>query len=110
MYKVRATYVPRDGMRFDLDYYFRVHVPLARRQAAGKLRILKIEVETGAVPLMQPDARLSPCVFCIYLRDRDDVEAFRRFLTSADTDPMRRDVPAYTNCDLEWAVCEVHEV
>ena len=29
MYKIRATYLPKPGMRFDLDYYFRVHVPMA---------------------------------------------------------------------------------
>ena len=110
MYKVRATYLPRPDMQFDLEYYFRVHVPLAKEQAAGRLNIVKLEVETGCTALMDPTEELSPCVFCIYFKDHEDVETFRRFMAGPGTDPMRADVPRYTNCELEWSVCEVREV
>jgi hypothetical protein len=96
-------------MRFDLEYYFRVHVPLARRHAPQTPEILKIEVESGTTLLLDGDRRLAPCVFCLYFRDRADVEAFRRFLTGPGTEAMRRDVPNYTNCELEWSVCEVRD-
>ena len=46
MYRVRATYLPRDDMQFDYEYYFREHVALAQKQTSGKLNIVKIEVET----------------------------------------------------------------
>jgi hypothetical protein len=110
MYKVRATYLPRPGMTFNLDYYFRVHVPLAQQQAAGRLNIVKLEIESGATALMNPDQALAPCVFCIYFKGLEDVETFRRFMAGPGTDPMRADVPRYTNCELEWSVCEVREV
>jgi hypothetical protein len=49
-------------------------------------------------------------VFTLYFASPEDVEAFRHFLASANTEPLRRDVPRYTNCELEWTVCEVIEV
>jgi hypothetical protein len=110
MYKVRATYLPREGTWFDMDYYLREHVPLARAQTEGRLNIARIEVEAGTSLLMEPAEARSPCVFSLYFASPEDVEAFRRFLTSADTEPLRRDVPRYTNCELEWTVCEVIEV
>jgi uncharacterized protein (TIGR02118 family) len=110
MYKVRATYLPRKDMRFDMDYYLREHVPLAKARTAGKLNISRIEVEAGATLLMEPGERCSPCVFCLYFASREDVEAFRHFLNSTDTELLRQDVPRYTNCELEWTVCEVNEV
>lgn len=110
MYKIRATYLPRDEMTFDRDYYFRVHVPLAKAQAEGRIAIRKIEVETGAELLLEPGEKRSPCAFCLYFDTRDDVERFRRFLVGPATRPMREDVPRYTNCELEWTVCEVTQV
>ncbi len=109
MYKVRATYLPRPGMTFDLEYYFRVHVPLAQRQGEGRLNIVRLEVESGATLLMDPEQVRAPCVFSIYFRERGDVEKFRDFLAGPGTEPMRRDVPNYTNCEIEWSVCEVRE-
>lgn len=109
MFKVRATYLPRPDMKFDFDYYFRVHVPLAMQQGKGRIRILKIEVETGSTSLMEPGERLSPCVFSIYFAEQQDVAEFRDFMRSSGTDPMREDVSRYTNCELEWTVCQVQE-
>lgn len=110
MFKVRATYLPRSDMRFDLDHYFRVHVPLAKAQADGRVNVRKIDVETGATLLLDPEVQRAPCVFSIYFDTAEDVEAFRRFLLSPATAPMREDVPKYTNCELEWTVCEVTDV
>lgn len=110
MYRICATYLPRAGMHFDLEYYFRVHVPLSKRQTAGRIRIVKMEVETGVTALMNSADVRSPCVFCIYLPEREDVDAFRRFLAGPDTEPLRQDVALYTNCELEWTVSEVREV
>lgn len=109
MFKVRATYLPRQDMEFDFEYYFRVHVPLAQREGQGRIKPVKIEVETGCETLMAPGEPKSPCVFCIYFAEQQDVEGFRRFLASSGTDPMREDVRNYTNCELEWTVCEVRE-
>lgn len=110
MYKVRATYLPREDMHFDLDYYFKVHVPLSKQQAEGKINIVKIDVESSAELLLEPGVKTSPCVFSIYFNNREDVEQFRKFMRGPGVDAMREDVPKYTNCDLEWTVCEVQEV
>lgn len=110
MFKVRATYLPRADMHFDLEYYLRVHVPLAKAQGRGRLDIRRIEVEAGAVLLDDPSARRAPCVFCLYFDTARDVEAFRQFMSGPHVEPMRADVPRYTNCELEWTVCEVHEL
>ena len=35
MYSIRATYIPREDMSFDRDYYVKHHIPLAQKQLAG---------------------------------------------------------------------------
>ena len=109
MYKVRATYLPKEDMTFDLDYYFRVHVPLAQKQGAGRINIVKIDVESDTELLMAPGVKRTPCVFSIYFNDEEDVNAFRAFMASDAVKPMREDVANYTNCEIEWTVCEVTE-
>jgi hypothetical protein len=110
MFKVRASYLPRADGWFDLDYYLREHVRLARQQTDGRLDILRIEVESHSTALLDPALKLAPCVFCLYFREHADVDAFRAFLSSPAVEPLRADVPRYTNCELEWTVCEVREV
>jgi len=110
LYKVKATYLPRDSMEFDFEYYFRKHVPLAKSQADAGLNILGIDVESKAELLMQPGVKSSPCIFSIYLEHKRDVDVFREFMASEAVAPMREDVVNYTNCELEWTVCEVTEV
>ncbi len=111
MYKVRATYLWREDMRFDFDHYFRVHVPLARRQhALGGLQVLRMEIETGATSLLDPAQGRSPLAYSLYFRTLDDIEAFRRYMQSPLTEPLKADVGRYTNCALEWTVSEVREL
>ena len=110
MYKVRATYLPRSDMVFDVEYYFRVHVPLAKAQTAGRVNILRIDVETDAALLFNPEGKRAPCVFSVYFDTEQDVEQFRDFLGSEQVEPLRDDVANYTNCELEWTVSKVNDV
>lgn len=110
MYKVKATYLPRENMRFDLDYYFKTHVPLAKENSSDKLNIVRIDVESEAELLLDPDTKCTPCVFSIYFNNKEDVETFRNVMRSSAIEPMRKDVEQYTNCEIEWTVCEVQEV
>ena len=110
MYKIKATYLPREDMTFDLDYYFRVHVPMAASKIDPGIAVLKVEVESKAESLLEPGAKATPCVFAVYLPDRKDVDRFRALLQSDAVNPLREDVPKYTNCELEWTVSEVTEV
>lgn len=109
-YKIRATYLPRPDMTFDMAYYLREHVALARRQTAGRVPIRRMDVEMGTALLMGSGPAQTPCVFSVYLDTLEDVETFRRFLQSDAVEPLRRDVAQYTDCDLEWTVCEVRDV
>ena len=109
MFKIRATYLPRQDMVFDLDYYFRVHVPLAAAHLDPGIAVQKIEVESDAEFLLEPGRKATPCAFTVYLPDRKTVDRFREFLQSDGVAPMKADVPKYTNCELEWTVCEVTE-
>ena len=110
MYKIRATYLPRAEMRFDLEYYHRVHVPLARATTAGRFNIRAMDVESDAVMLTDATVKRAPCVLSLSFDSLDDVDGFRRLLLSNDVEALRADVPRYTNCDLEWTLSEVREV
>jgi uncharacterized protein (TIGR02118 family) len=109
-YRIRATYLPRAEMRFDLEYYFRVHVPLARQTTAGRVNIRSMAVESNAVLLTDPSAKRAPCVLSLTFDSPEDVDAFRRLLLSQDVNALCADVPRYTNCDLEWTLSEVRDV
>jgi hypothetical protein len=110
MYKVRATYLWRPGMVFDLDYYFRVHVPLAQAQTRGRVNIRRIEVESETTLLLDRGVTRSPCAFSMYFDTAEDVARYLAFFRSDGVAPLRDDVPNYTNCELEWTVSKVHDV
>ena len=109
MYVIRATYLPRDGMRFDTDYYIRVHMPLARKELAGRANFVKMHAEFDLRVLMDGDALRSPCIFALYVESAADVEAFRKFRSGPHVAPLKLDVPKYTNCTSEWTVARVEE-
>jgi len=110
MFRIRATYLPRKDMVFDLDHYFREHIPLARKITAGKVNIRRMGVELNAALLLEDGVTATPCVLCVDVDSMEDVAAFRRLLQSDDVEPLRKDVPRYTNCTLEWTVSEIRDV
>lgn len=110
MYRIRATYLPRDDMKFDHEYYFREHVALAQKQTAGKVNIKKIEVESEEELLLETGDKCSPLVFILHLETLKDVEQFRQFFQTPDIVPLFEDVPKYTNCEIKWTVSKLHEV
>ena len=109
MYVIRATYLPRDGMHFDADYYMRVHMPLARRLLGGRVNFVKMHAEFDMRVLMDGAELRSPCIFVLYVDSAADVEAFRRFRSGPQVEPLKLDVPKYTNCKSEWTVARVME-
>ena len=106
MYSIRATYIPREDMHFDRDYYIKHHIPLAQKQLAGRVRYLQMHAEFDMRVLMEEDLR-SPCVFVLYVETKEDVEAFREFRRGSEVVPLREDIEKYTNCTPEWTVAEV---
>ena len=107
MYSIRATYIPREDMHFDRDYYIKHHIPLAQKQLAGRVRYLQMHAEFDMRVLMEEEDLRSPCVFVLYVETREDVEAFREFRRSSEVVPLREDIEKYTNCIPEWTVAEV---
>ncbi|MDE0755777.1 MAG: hypothetical protein OSB26_14120 [Woeseiaceae bacterium] len=107
MYSIRATYIPRENMRFDRDYYLENHIPLAQRQLAGRVRYLQMHAEFDMHVLLDGDALRSPCVFVLYVETLEDVSAFNSFRLSSDVVPLREDIDKYTNCVPEWTMAEV---
>ena len=107
MYSIRATYVPREDMYFDRDYYIEHHIPLAKKQLTGRIRYLQMHAEFAMHVLMEGKELRSPCVFVLHVETKEDVEAFREFRRSPDVVPLREDIKKYTNCVPEWTVAEV---
>lgn len=111
MFKIRATYQPREDLKFDYEHYFNVHVPLARQQhALGGLKVLRMEVETESRSLLDSKDITSPLAYSLYFESMEDIEVFRKYLQSPFTEPLREDVANYTNCELVWSFSEVHEL
>ena len=107
MYSIRATYIPREDMHFDRDYYIKHHIPLAQKQLAGRVRYLQMHAEFDMRVLTEEEDLRSPCVFVLYVETKEDVEAFREFRLGSEVVPLREDIEKYTNCVPEWTVAEV---
>ena len=78
MYSIRATYIPREDMHFDRDYYIKHHIPLAQKQLAGRVRYLQMHAEFDMRVLIEEEDLRSPCVFVLYVETREDVESLPR--------------------------------
>lgn len=107
MYVIRATYIPREGMHFDRDYYVKSHLPLAKSLIDGRVNHLQVYAEFDVRDLMQGDALQSPCVMNLLVETEEDVNTFRAFMASEDVIPLSEDVKNYTDCEVEWSVAEV---
>lgn len=104
MYCIRATYLPREDMFFDEEHYERHHIPLTKSLLAGRVNYVRIGAEFNVTLQLDSTVIRSPCVFHLYVASADEVEAFRRFRLSPDVQPLRDDLPRYTNCKNEWTV------
>ena len=98
MYSIRATYIPREDMHFDREYYVKHHIPLAQKQLAGHVSYLQMHAEFDKRMLMDGNDLRSPCVCVLYVATWEDVEAFREFRCGSDVLPLRDDIDRYTNC------------
>lgn len=107
MYAIRATYLPRDGMYFDREYYAAHHMRIAREQLKNRVHYLEMYAEFDMRVLMDGNELRSPCVFVLLVENVADVEAFRQFRSGPHVRPLREDAKKYTNCSLEWTVAEI---
>lgn len=108
MYCIRATYIPQDDMWFDREHYASVHVPLARAQLeAANVQFVRLEAEFDQVLLDDQSSATTPCIFSLYVDTWEDVEDFQAFRQGPYVEPLREDLPKYTNCKNVWTVVEV---
>jgi uncharacterized protein (TIGR02118 family) len=93
MTKVSIHYPNREGVRFDADYYFNRHMPLAIRLLSPALRGVSAEEGIGGALPGQPPPYIATCHFLF-----DSPEAFyAAFLPHAEV--LRGDIPVYTDIE-----------
>lgn len=98
---IRATfsYLAAPSAHFDFTYYVERHLPLARRL----LEPVRVEVDRGVSGEERGSAPRSVCVAHLYFATLEDY--YRGLETHGDE--LGRDVPNYTDADLEILVSEL---
>ena len=101
MVQVSVQYPNREGSRFDSDYYFNQHMPLAIRLLSPALRGVTAEQGIGGALPGQPPAHVAACYFLF-----DSPEAFyEAFLPHAAA--LQGDIPVYTDIEPVIQLSEV---
>ena len=107
MYIIRATYIPKDNMHFDKEYYLTHHIPLAKQLLSGWVNYVQMYAEFDTRVMMNESELRSPGVFVLLVKSGADVENFNAFRRSEYVKPLRDDIKNYTNCEPDWTVAEV---
>tara|TARA_B100001105_G_scaffold200093_1_gene163913 strand:- start:144 stop:473 length:330 start_codon:yes stop_codon:yes gene_type:complete len=107
MFTIRATYIPKDDMYFDKEYYADYHLPLAKKLLSGRVNYIQMYAEFDSRVMMSENELRSPGVFVLLVKSKTDVDNFNAFRRSDDVKPLRDDIKNYTNCEPEWTVAGV---
>ena len=104
MIKVSILYPSKPGSRFNVDYYLRVHMPMAVRLLGSAVKQTSVEIGvSGAMP-DQPAPFAAIAGFTC-----ESLEVFTAaFLPVAGQ--LQGDIPKYTDIDPVIQVSEIHEV
>ncbi len=107
MFIIRATYIPKDDMYFDKEYYISHHMPLAKKLLKDQVNYLSMHAEFESCVMMNEKKLRSPGVFVLTVESKSDVDDFNSFRKSDNVIPLREDIKNYTNCIPEWTVAEL---
>ena len=107
MFTIRATYIPRDDMYFDKEYYVSHHIPLAKQLLKDQVNYINMYAEFDSCVMMNETEVCSPGIFVLTVESKSDVDDFNAFRRSDDVIPLREDIKNYTNCTPEWTVDEL---
>jgi len=107
MFAIRATYIPRDDMYFDKEYYMSHHMPLAKKLLKDQVNYISMYAEFNSCVMMNETELRSPAVFVLTVESESDVDDFNTFRRSDNVIPLREDIKNYTNCISEWTVAEL---
>ena len=82
MFTIRATYIPRDDMYFDKEYYISHHMPLAKKLLKDQVNYVSMHAEFDSCVMMNETELRSPGVFVLTVESKSDVDNFRLNIVS----------------------------
>jgi len=104
MIKVTILYPNKPGSHFDVEYYLKVHMPLAVRLLGSAIKAVSVEIgKSGATP-DQPPPYAVICVFTC-----ESVERFTEAFVPVSTD-LQGDIPNYTDIEPVIQISEIIEI
>ena len=104
MIKVSVLYPSKPGSRFDVDYYIRVHMPMAARLLGAAVKEVSVEIGIGGETPGQPAPFVAIAGFTC-----ESVDAFAAaFLPVADQ--LQGDIPNYTDIKPVIQISDLREI
>jgi uncharacterized protein (TIGR02118 family) len=104
MVKVSVLYPSKPGNRFDVDYYLRVHMPMAKRLLGDGVKAISIEIGIGGEEPGAPAPYAAIVGFTC-----ETVEAFVAAFTPV-MGQLQGDVPNYTDIVPQIQISEIREM
>ena len=104
MVKVSILYPSKPENRFDVDYYLRVHMPMAERLLGSAVKAISVEIGIGGEAPGQPAPYAAIVGFTC-----ESVEAFTTaFLPVAAQ--LQADIPNYTDITPQIQISEIRQI
>jgi len=101
MIKVSVFYPDREGSKFDMDYYCRSHIPMAREKLGPACKGVAVEQGIGgATPGSRPGFIAMGHLYF------DSIEAFQKAF-GPHADAIMGDIPNYTDIQPTIQISEV---
>ena|SRR3569833_1466583 len=101
MVKVSVLYPSKPGSRFDVDYYLRVHMPMAKRLLGSAVKDISVEIGIGGEAPGQPAPYAAIVGFT-----SESVEAFTTAFMPVAAQ-LQGDIPNYTDIEPVIQVSEI---
>ena len=103
MVKVSVLYPSKPGNRFDVDYYVRVHMPMAKRLLGPAVKEISVEIGIGGEAPGEPAPFAAVAGFTC-----ESVEAFIA-ASMPVLEQLQGDIPNYTDIKPLFQISEIRE-
>jgi len=104
MIKVSVLYPSSPGSRFDVDYYLRVHMPMARRLLGSAVKAISIEIGMGG----EVPGAAAPYAAIVGFTC-ESVDAFTTAFGPV-AGQLQGDIPNYTDITPQIQISEIREM
>lgn len=104
MVKVSVLYPSGPGKRFDVDYYLRVHMPMAKRLLGDAVKAISIEIGIGGGEPGAPAPYAAIVGFTC-----ETVDAFLKAFMPV-IGQLQGDIPNYTDIEPQIQISEIREM